>query len=157
MDTNTIPAADTASGIVLTIKGEAYYEATHQFEINGVPLPEGVTPAEWRAKARERIEHHLDCAKALIDALDFLARDPDLEPNGDDEPSLGWPMGHGLSQLRTDMPHDDDREQDDADYEDGGDDEPLEDDEEEHCATPVYPDEPHKAQYLSGLTGGSKP
>lgn len=157
MDTNTIAPTETTSGIVLTIKGETYCEATRQFEFNGVPLPDGVTPAEWRKGVRARIEQHLDCVKALVDALDFLSDDPDREANGDDEPSLGWPLGHGLSQLRRDMAHDDDREQDDCDFEDGGDDEPLEDDEEEHHATPVYPDEPHKAQYLSGLAGGSKP
>ncbi len=70
MDTNTIAPTETTSGIVLTIKGETYCEATRQFEFNGVPLPDGVTPAEWRKGVRARIEQHLDCVKALVDALD---------------------------------------------------------------------------------------
>eukprot|EP00873_Tetraselmis_striata_P032030 jgi/Tetstr1/452294/TSEL_039330.t1 len=119
--------------------------------------PKGIEPHKWREAIASRIETLSDQMNALIAVLDRMDGDPDLESYGDEEPSLGWPLGHGVSQLRLDMPHDDDREQDDADYEDGGDDEPLEDDEEEHCATPVYPDDPHKAQYLSGLIGGSKP
>lgn len=53
----------------------------------------------------------------LIDMLDAMEPDPDLEDGNDDEPSIGWPMGHGLSQLDPSVRHDDDREGDGADYE----------------------------------------
>ncbi|MFC3725459.1 hypothetical protein [Neoaquamicrobium sediminum] len=56
-------------------------------------------------------------AALAIELCDVLDPDPDLEPNGDDEPALGWPAGHGLSQLDPSVRHDDDREQDDSDRE----------------------------------------
>ena len=37
---------------------------------------------------RAALEHAIEALVALLDALD---PDPDLEPNGDEEPSLGWP------------------------------------------------------------------
>jgi hypothetical protein len=86
--------------------------------------PKGIEPHKWRKAIASRIETLSDQMNALISVLDRMDSDPDLEPNGDEEPSLGWPLGHGVSQLRPDMAHDDDREQDDTDAEDGGDDEP---------------------------------
>lgn len=59
----------------------------------------------------------------LLTALDELDGDENLEEGADREPSLGWPMGHGLSQLDPRIAQDD-REQDNADDEDNGDTEP---------------------------------
>lgn len=61
----------------------------------------------------------------LINLLDDLERDPDLEPDADGEPTLGFPDAHG----RGAQPLDprialSDIELDDCDDEDGGDYEP---------------------------------
>lgn len=108
-----------------------------------------------RQEAEEIIEASLDLVERMLRILDVLDPDPDMEPGGDDEPSLGWPMGHGTAQLRKGMAHDDDREQDDADLEDGGDYEPGEDDEPDHESVPDYPDDPRKPQYVQSIQDGS--
>lgn len=77
-----------------------------------------------RKEAEEIVEASLDLIERMLRILDRLDHDPDLEDGGDAEPSLGWPMGHGIAQLRTDISHDDDPEHDDADHEDNGDAEP---------------------------------
>jgi hypothetical protein len=61
----------------------------------------------------------------LINMLDTM--DENLKETGDSEPSLGWPEYRGLSQLATNVPHDDREEEN----EHGGDinDEPHDDDE----------------------------
>jgi hypothetical protein len=63
----------------------------------------------------------------LINMLDTMDGDENLEETGDSEPSLGWPEYRGLSQLATNVPHDDREEEN----EHGGDinDEPHDDDE----------------------------
>jgi hypothetical protein len=43
------------------------------------------TPRFPRTLIEQRIEE-------LIELLDFVDPDPDLEDNGDSEPSLGWPV-----------------------------------------------------------------
>ena len=86
-------------------------------------LPVGVEPRAWRKAIRERIDQHLASVEALLAALDSMDTDCDLEEGGDLEPSLGWPSGHGLSQLDGTMRHDDDREADNCDDEETGDDE----------------------------------
>ena len=37
----------------------------------------------------------------LLDLLDAIEPDADLEPNGDDEPSLGWPTSHEIFSQTT--------------------------------------------------------
>ncbi|WP_024281210.1 hypothetical protein [Xanthobacter sp. 126] len=58
--------------------------------------------------------------EALVDILDRLEPEPDLEPDNDDEPSLGWCNGAPTSRYGGD----DDREAEDEHDEDGGDREP---------------------------------
>ena len=58
----------------------------------------------------------------LISLLDGIDGEPDLEENGDLEPSLGWPEG-GPSRLRSGLSVDDLEIEDEHD-EDGGDTEP---------------------------------
>jgi len=66
---------------------------------------------------RACIEDTLDTLFAFLDDLDG---DPDLEPNGDAEPSLGWPItGQPVHDLQND-----DREEDGCDAEDDGTTEP---------------------------------
>ena len=48
-----------------------------------------------REDLEEAAHAALDCADRLIAILDRLDGDPDLEPGGDDEPSLGAPEEHG--------------------------------------------------------------
>ena len=99
--------ADTEPSIQLTKKGErAVAEQGH---------------ARSLAVEEKRQIQTIAAAEVsrLIDLLDRLDDDPDLEPGGDDEPSLGFtPHGH----LWFDAG--DDRELDDVDDEDSGDAEP---------------------------------
>ena len=48
-----------------------------------------------REDLEEAARAALDCADRLIAILDRMDGDPDLEPGGDDEPSLGAPEEHG--------------------------------------------------------------
>lgn len=60
-------------------------------------------------QSRQRIESKIE---ELISLLDLLDDDADLEPDNDNEPSLGWPAG-GLAALAKNVEHDD-RELEDA-------------------------------------------
>lgn len=87
--------------------------------------PDGIDPRTWRQSIEARINELLDQSFALITMLDMMEVDPDFEPNGDDEPSLGWTgEGRGTVGLDKSMAHDDDREADTCDDEDGADTEP---------------------------------
>lgn len=68
---------------------------------------------------RRTIEAEIERLIAMLDGIDG---EPDLEDNGDLEPSLGWPEG-GPSRLRTGFAVDDLEIEDEHD-EDGGDTEP---------------------------------
>ena len=72
---------------------------------------------------RRTIEAEIERLIALLDGIDG---EPDLEENGDCEPSLGWPNAHDTRSLDPNFVHLGavDIEQDNADYEDGGDTEP---------------------------------
>lgn len=48
-----------------------------------------------REDLEEAAHAALDCVDRLIAILDRMDGDPDLEPSGDDEPSLGAPEEHG--------------------------------------------------------------
>jgi hypothetical protein len=68
------------------------------------------TPPEIPADAvpRAAVERAIEALVALLDALD---PDPDLEPNGDEEPSLGWTgegrgMGDGGDDRELDTAND---------------------------------------------------
>lgn len=79
--------------------------------------PKGIEPHKWREAIASRIETLSDQMNALIAVLDGMDGDPDVEPNGDEEPSLGWP-GNGPAQFgRRPEQLDDDREFDIGDYE----------------------------------------
>lgn len=108
-----------ASGIELTKKGQSYVAAA-------MAEADGVFFLTIDSRDRQSIATTIE---RLIAVLDELDPDPDLEATGDDEPSLGWPEEHGLSQLDFHGKHgplDDDRE-DENEY--GGDinDEPQDD------------------------------
>lgn len=81
--------------------------------------PIGVDPQEWRRAIETRLNDLLDQSFALITALDLMEAECDLEPNGDDEPSLGWTANGGSALFTCDG----DRELDNADYEPDCDDE----------------------------------
>lgn len=84
--------------------------------------PDGINPRTWRQSIEARINELLDQSFALITMLDMMEVDPDFEPNGDDEPSLGWTGdGRGTVGLDKSMTYDDDREADTCDDEDGAD------------------------------------
>lgn len=58
--------------------------------------PRAACPAEVRRAIEFALERTMDATDrllALLDRLDRLDGDPDLEPGGDDEPSLGAPVG----------------------------------------------------------------
>lgn len=55
----------------------------HPLAANATPLPEDHPPIFLRSRVEGAIA-------ALIDLVDSLDPDPDLEPDNDDEPSLGW-------------------------------------------------------------------
>lgn len=76
--------------------------------------PKGVNPLEWRKAIKKRLDAILDEAQFLIDTLDEMTPDPDLEPDSDGEPLLGWP-GHG--SVNNAMTLDDDRELEQSDWE----------------------------------------
>src|ERR671932_588585 len=69
-------------------------------------LPERIrgllaTPAIERRQAELRRRQLEDTIAELIDLLDQLdAPDEDLEPDGADEPTLGWPEGGHVTPLR---------------------------------------------------------
>ena len=84
------------------------------FQLRPQGCPPGIDPADWRRAVAKRIEQHRDAEQALIEALDAIEIDPDLEPDDDDEPSLG---ANAIGAF------DIDRELDYCDDEDGGDDE----------------------------------
>lgn len=74
-------------------------------------------------QSRERLEAQIE---ALIGLLDLLDDDPDLEPDNDNEPSLGAPEQH-VSQVNWFLPvsrEQADLEVEDENDEDGGDTEP---------------------------------
>ncbi|XKM41248.1 hypothetical protein A4U53_010900 [Rhizobium ruizarguesonis] len=74
-------------------------------------------------QSRERLEAQIE---ALIGLLDLLDDDPDLEPDNDNEPSLGAPEQH-VSQAHWYSPvsaEQADLEIEDENDEDGGDTEP---------------------------------
>jgi hypothetical protein len=74
-------------------------------------------------QSRERLEAQIE---ALIGLLDLLDVDPDLEPDNDNEPSLGAPEQH-VSQAHWFFPVSADQadlEIEDENDEDGGDTEP---------------------------------
>ena len=81
--------------------------------------------AMWRQTVEKRINELLDQSLVLITALDMMEVDPDFEPDGDDEHSLGWtergPSAFGEST---------DRERDDSDDEEGCEDEGAQCDDE---------------------------
>ena len=67
------------------------------------------------AKQRKLVETAIE---RLIDLLDAIEPDPDLEANGDEEPSLGWPIPDPRWNHSTPDPTGgDDRELDAADDE----------------------------------------
>ena len=67
------------------------------------------------AKQRKLVETAIE---RLIDLLDAIESDPDLEANGDEEPSLGWPIPDPRWNHSTaDPTGGDDRELDAADDE----------------------------------------
>lgn len=103
-------APDASSGIELTKKGEVYAESALA-EAGGVFFL--TLDRSDRVSIATTIER-------LIDMLDALEQDPDLEDDGDDEPSLGW-CGHSERQYGVR----DDCEFDTSDDEDGGDLEPT--------------------------------
>ncbi|WP_152044912.1 hypothetical protein [Aureimonas psammosilenae] len=90
-----------------------------------------------RASIRHALADEIDRLLNLIDALDD---DPDLEPSGDEEPSLGWPnpMGERQDTHRSCAPYQyagngvDDRELDEAEsrQDDAGDNREMDDDDE---------------------------
>ena len=59
--------------------------------MNALFRPE-VSLQEFRTALEERIEAHANALERLIAALDAIDGDPDLESNGDLEPSLGGGM-----------------------------------------------------------------
>ncbi|MGO8068751.1 hypothetical protein AB9E28_24885 [Rhizobium leguminosarum] len=73
-------------------------------------------------QSRDRIEAQIE---ALIGLLDLLDDDPDLEPDNDNEPSLGAPehvvQNHWYSPVSAEVC---DAELDDENDEESGDDEP---------------------------------
>lgn len=77
-------------------------------------------PVEHPAVARARLHRNLSAlVERLISFLDDLDADPDLEPDGGDEPGLGWPSNHLIDQTYwvALASSDDDREADDEDDE----------------------------------------
>ncbi len=94
-----------SSGIELTKKGKSYVAAALA-EAGGVFFL--TIDRRDRAAIVTTIER-------LINMLDDMEGDPDLEPDADGEPSLGWPDARGLSQLgfvELRGPPNDDREAD---------------------------------------------
>jgi len=81
--------------------------------------PITTVPIEHPAVARQRFRAKLArVIDRLIVALDDIDGDPDLEPGGDDEPSLGAPVPYAVvSQDAWSQGSGDDREADDSDRE----------------------------------------
>jgi len=73
-------------------------------------------------QSRNRLEAQIE---ALIDLLDLLDDDPDLEPDNDNEPSLGAPEKMSQSDWYSPISAEAcDAELENEHYEDGGDTEP---------------------------------
>lgn len=62
------------------------------------PRPKQPAKSDTRARIEGALALALDAVDGLILALDELDGDPDNEPGGDDEPSLGAPE-NGISQV----------------------------------------------------------
>ena len=58
-----------------------------------VLAPRAAGPAEVRRAIEFALERTMDATDRLLALLDSLDGDPDFEPDGDDEPSLGAPIG----------------------------------------------------------------
>lgn len=81
---------------------------------------DGVLRVAMRPDDRRAIAGAVDRLIALLDALDG---DADLEPDSDDEPSLGWTYSFAGVPVSPAAEAGDDREMEDEHDEDGGDDE----------------------------------
>src|SRR3569833_2900376 len=68
-----------------------------QEAVRAFPLPTRPTDRENRLLAGlERLETlRIEMTAKLVDLLDAREGDPDFEPNGDDEPSLGFSANNG--------------------------------------------------------------
>ena len=68
------------------------------FRLRSRPGVDRLAPTDQlavREQLERALEASLDLSDHLIAALDEMDGDPDLEPSGDDEPSLGAPEEHG--------------------------------------------------------------
>jgi len=81
--------------------------------------PAGVEPRLWRKALSRRVQLHLAVATALLGLLDRFDGDPDIEDNGDFEPSLGaadaFINGRFETDLELDQCDDENTREDDED------------------------------------------
>lgn len=93
-------------------------------------VPTYVTIEERRLRKRAEA-----AVEALLELLDELAPDPEMEPDNDDEPALGWEGGNPGRYFRVSPWNDNDRSYDDTDREqDAGDEAEAGDGDREHTA-----------------------